>query len=124
MEEHIDQFDKWADLFQKLPMHYLTFHGSEAVEKVLDAMGHAVYLYDIAHVIIDNVQFMLGTGASSLDRFYQQDQVISKFRKFATLHNVHVTLVIHPRKEDDPKVNQNQLLDLNKAKNSYFIHFS
>ena len=26
-------------------------------------------------------------------------QVIEKFRKFATLHDVHVTLVIHPRKE-------------------------
>lgn len=27
-------------------------------------------------------------------------QIIQKLRKFATLHNVHLTLVIHPRKED------------------------
>ena len=45
------------------------------VDKVLDAMAHAVYLYDIAHVIIDNVQFMMGTGASAIDRFYGQDKV-------------------------------------------------
>ena len=101
IEDHIDSFDKWADLFQKLPMYYLTFHGSEAIDKVLDAMGHAVYLYDIHHVIIDNVQFMMGDStATAMDRYFTQDKIIGKFRKFATLHNVHVTLVIHPRKED------------------------
>ena len=43
-------------------------------------MAHAVYLYDIAHVIIDNVQFMMGTGASAIDRFYGQDKV-NKLKK-------------------------------------------
>lgn len=28
-------------------------------------------------------------------------QIIQKLRKFATVHNVHLTLVIHPRKEDN-----------------------
>jgi twinkle protein len=27
-------------------------------------------------------------------------QIIEKLRKFATLHNIHLTLVIHPRKEE------------------------
>ena len=44
------------------------------MSKVLDAMGHAVYIYDIAHVIIDNMQFMMGV-AGGLDRFHQQDLV-------------------------------------------------
>jgi len=66
-------------------------------------MSHAVYVHDIAHVIVDNLQFMLGVDASpsssaALDRFYRQDVVISAFRKFATMMNCHVTLVIHPRK--------------------------
>jgi twinkle protein len=26
---------------------------------------------------------------------------VETFRKFATEHNVHVTLVVHPRKEDE-----------------------
>lgn len=30
-----------------------------------------------------------------------QDVALDKFRKFATEKNVHVTLVIHPRKEDE-----------------------
>jgi len=65
-------------------------------------MSHAVYVHDIAHVIVDNLQFMLGVDASptstAVDRFYRQDVVISAFRKFATMMNCHVTLVIHPRK--------------------------
>ena len=43
-------------------------------------MAHAVYLYDIAHVIIDNMQFMMGSDKSALDRYYAQDQVSSKRR--------------------------------------------
>ena len=32
-------------------------------------MYHAVYVKDVAHVIVDNLQFMMGTsGAGSLDR--------------------------------------------------------
>lgn len=40
-------------------------------------MGHAVYIYDIAHVIIDNIQFMMGMQGKPLDRFYLQDMVSS-----------------------------------------------
>lgn len=69
-------------------------------------MSHAVYVHDIAHVIVDNLQFMLGVddNLKSVDRFYRQDQVISSFRKFATHMNCHVTLVIHPRKVQRLKI--------------------
>ena len=30
-----------------------------------------------------------------------QDTALEKFRAFATTHNVHVTLVVHPRKENE-----------------------
>ena len=61
-------------------------------------MSHAVYVYDISHVIIDNLQFMMGTGDNRVDRFTRQDQVIAAFRKFATTMQCHVTLIVHPRK--------------------------
>ena len=60
-------------------------------------MSHAAYVYDIQHVIIDNLQFMVG-AISNLDRYAVQNQAIAEFRKFASVMNVHVTLVIHPRK--------------------------
>lgn len=64
-------------------------------------MSHAVYVYDISHVIIDNLQFMMGTGDNRVDRFTRQDQVIAAFRKFATTMQCHVTLIVHPRKVID-----------------------
>lgn len=62
-------------------------------------MAHAVYVYDIQHVIIDNLQFMLGASHhASLDRYAVQNMAVAEFRKFASSRNVHVTVVIHPRK--------------------------
>ncbi len=63
-------------------------------------MNHATYVHDIHHVIIDNLQFMVGYAdkQSALDRFSMYDRVVSEFRKFATTNNCHVSLVIHPRK--------------------------
>ncbi len=66
---------------------------------LFQTMCHAVYVHDIAHVIVDNLQFMMGTeGVTSQNRYLKQEQIISAFRKFATNMNCHITLVIHPRK--------------------------
>lgn len=32
-------------------------------------------------------------------RFWKQDEIVGKFRNFATMYNCHVTMIIHPRKE-------------------------
>uniref|UniRef100_UPI00398E7855 twinkle mtDNA helicase isoform X3 n=1 Tax=Pristiophorus japonicus TaxID=55135 RepID=UPI00398E7855 len=76
----------------------------EQLEKsVIDTMQHAVYMYDISHIVIDNLQFMMGQEHLSVDKFSAQDYVVGTFRKFATENSCHVTLVIHPRKEGDDK---------------------
>ena len=93
-----------ADKFETLPMHFMKFHGGSDVDDVLDAMEYATYVHDVEHIILDNMQFMIsrqavGGKGSSYDKFDMQDIAIEKFRKFATDYNVHVTLVVHPRKE-------------------------
>lgn len=65
---------------------------------LLQAMSHAVYIHDIGHVVVDNLQFMMGMDFTEKNRFYKQDQIVSQFRNFATEKNCHVTLIIHPRK--------------------------
>lgn len=35
---------------------------------VIDTMQHAVYMYDITHVVVDNLQFMMGQEHLSVDR--------------------------------------------------------
>ncbi|XP_023219722.1 twinkle protein, mitochondrial-like [Centruroides sculpturatus] len=96
-----EKYDYWADQFEQLPLYFMTFHGQELLNNVIEAMTHAVKLYKTEHIIIDNVQFMLGTGNmnSSMDRFFRQDIMVSEFREFATKHNCHITLIMHPRKE-------------------------
>lgn len=109
LENHLDQFDYWADEFTKLPIYFLTFHGQQSIKMVMETLEHATYVHDINHVIIDNLQFMMGISLNeSSDRFWKQDVIISGFRSFATKKNCHVTLVIHPRKErneDDLTIN-------------------
>ncbi|KAK3918614.1 Twinkle protein, mitochondrial [Frankliniella fusca] len=101
LHEHMDRFDEYADKLETLPMYFMKFHGQHSLDKVMQVLEHAQYVYDIAHVIIDTVQFMMGVSedSSGVDRFWRQDNIIAAFRSFATLHNCHVTLVIHPRKE-------------------------
>jgi len=39
---------------------------------VLDAMEHAVYTYDVEHIILDNMQFMISGQARGYDKFELQ----------------------------------------------------
>ncbi|KAM4526040.1 twinkle mtDNA helicase [Fundulus diaphanus] len=103
LEENLEQYDFWADKFEELPLYFMTFHGQQNIKTVMDTMQHAVYLYDINHVIIDNLQFMMGQENLSVDKFAVQDHIIGVFRKFATNSSCHVTLIIHPRKEEDDR---------------------
>lgn len=100
-EENLDAFHEWADKFENLPIYFLTFHGQHSIKTVMGAVEHCSYVYDIGHVVIDNIQFMIDVAneAKYVGRFWTQDCILQSFRSFATDHNCHVTLVIHPRKE-------------------------
>ncbi len=80
-----------ADRFARLPLYLTDLHGSQRVERVQEAMSHAVYVHDISHVIVDNMQFMLGTstaagvGYAGMDRFTLQDSVVQIFRWVGSL---------------------------------------
>ncbi|XP_053671711.1 mitochondrial DNA helicase [Anopheles nili] len=103
LDENLGEFEQWADTFERLPIYFMTFHGQQPIKLVMEAIEHAQYVHDIQHVIIDNLQFMMGVldEAKHLDRYWKQDAIIAAFRTFATRRNCHVTLVIHPRKERD-----------------------
>jgi len=78
------------------------FCSSTKIETVLDTMEYACYVYDVGHVVLDNLQFILGNlMGGRFDKFEKQDTAIEKFRRFASMKNIHITLVIHPRKQDD-----------------------
>lgn len=99
----LPQLEILADKFQDLPMHFLKFHGGTDIDDVLNAMDYSVYVHDVEHIILDNLQFMISRNSTngSFDKFDVQDMAIEKFRRFATERNVHISLVVHPRKEDE-----------------------
>lgn len=94
-----EKFDYYADRFEDFPLYFQTYFGSTEIEKILDIIEYGIYAYDIGHIVIDNLQFMLsGQARGGFERLELQDQMISKLRRLATEKNVHITLVIHPRK--------------------------
>ncbi|KAI8372822.1 P-loop containing nucleoside triphosphate hydrolase protein [Radiomyces spectabilis] len=104
------EIDVWADQFEQLPLYFLKFFSSTAIKDVLKACSHAVYAYDVRHIILDNLQFMLSQqGRSSLDRWELQDEAIAELRKFATNQDVHITLVVHPRKDPGEQLEINSV---------------
>jgi twinkle protein len=101
LAQYPEEFQSYAEQFERNPMYFLNFFGSTDLKQVIDAMDYAVYVYDVRHVIIDNLQFMLSGQGKGFERFDNQDLAIETFRKFATEKNIHITLVIHPKKVDD-----------------------
>ena len=105
LEDHMDKFSHWSEQFEGLPMYFMSYYGAQSLKRVLKTIEYAIYTYDIEHVIIDNLQFMVNANNGD-DRFQLMDNAIASFRKCASKHNVHVTVVIHPRKEIDGSVLQ------------------
>ncbi|CDR95746.1 DNA polymerase I, putative [Babesia bigemina] len=102
LETSLEDFNYYADKFSELPLRFMKFHGSTSIDQVIDAMDYAVYVHDVRHIIIDNLQFMLSGQNSRVGEIWEiQNKAIEKFRRFATNKNVHVSLVVHPRKEAD-----------------------
>ncbi|KAJ2594709.1 hypothetical protein GGF39_004106 [Coemansia sp. RSA 1721] len=91
--------DFWSRKFENLPLYFLKFHGSTKPDTVLETMRHAVYAYDVKHIVIDNLQFMMSMQAKGIDKYDAQDAAIATFRQFATDENVHITVVAHLRKD-------------------------
>ncbi|KAI7897003.1 mitochondrial helicase twinkle [Mucor mucedo] len=104
------EFEEIADRFQELPLYFLKFFSSTAIKDVLKACHHAVYAYDVRHIVLDNLQFMLSQqGRSSLDKWDLQDNAIAEIRQFATEQDVHITLVVHPRKDMGEELDINSI---------------
>lgn len=97
-----ERFEEWAERFSELPLVFMRYHGSNAIETIIDAMEYANYVHDCSHVVLDNLQFMTsGQGGRDWDRFQVMDHALGEIRAFCTAKQVHVSLVVHPRKVDD-----------------------
>ena len=104
VEKHMNKFVKWSEKFESLPLYFMSYYGAQDLREVLKTIEYSVYAHDIEHVIIDNLQFMTSTlhaSSATDDRFLVMDRAIAAFRRCASDLNIHITVVVHPRKEND-----------------------
>jgi twinkle protein len=62
-----EEVEAAADQFEALPIKFLRYFGPTDVEGVLEAMRYSAYAHDTAHVVLDNLQFMM-SGTSKVSR--------------------------------------------------------
>ncbi|KHJ87864.1 hypothetical protein OESDEN_12354 [Oesophagostomum dentatum] len=87
----------------------MVFHPDTYTHTIIDHSLNAIRNYVVnsgcQHVIIDNLQFLVNQSTmseetTSWDRYFMQDRFVGYMRSLATQHEVHVTMVVHPRKID------------------------
>lgn len=101
-----ERIDLLIEEFEQHPLYFMNFYGSTPVDLMFETLDYAIYAYDIQLICIDNMQFMLSQQAQGPNKFDLQDMVASKLRKLATDLNVHICVIIHPKKvEDDNNLN-------------------
>lgn len=97
-----DSIDTVHKNFSSVPMYFLDFFGSTPLEQVLPILYESCEKQRIQHIIIDNLQFMLSGQDSGVgDKYDLMDKTVAALRRLANEMNVHVSLVIHPKKELD-----------------------
>ena len=93
----------------------MNFYGSTPVEQIFETLEGSIYAEDISVMCIDNMQFMLSDQAVGYQKFDLQDRVTSMLRQLATKYNVHIFLVVHPKKvEDDTNLNASSIFGSSK----------
>lgn len=111
-----DELTKLQQNFHALNMNFMNFFGSTLIDEVLEACEYAIRMYGVQHVVLDNLQFMLsGQDSGNVDKFSIADKVLGMLRDFCTRRNVHITLVIHPRKEEGDRLVLNSISGTAKA---------
>uniref|UniRef100_A0A158QAV8 SF4 helicase domain-containing protein n=1 Tax=Enterobius vermicularis TaxID=51028 RepID=A0A158QAV8_ENTVE len=106
--EHHPSVEMWLDRFERTKGDLIIMKVDEfrdkTITQIASAIRHQVIASGIQHVVIDNLQFLVGLAtlnnekATALEKYNQQDRFVSLLRGIATDYGPHVTLVVHPRK--------------------------
>jgi twinkle protein len=86
--------------------YFLSYYGAIDCDTIIQQISNEIETRGIKHVILDNLQFMTSLDASYSEVYARQDYICHRLRMLATEANIHVSLVIHPRKVDVTKTGQ------------------
>lgn len=79
----------------------MNFFGSTNIEKIISTIIYSIEKYNIHMVILDTLQFILSEQAEGYKKFELQDSLMARLREISIKFNVHIAIVIHPRKTED-----------------------
>jgi twinkle protein len=79
----------------------MDFYGSHSIEKILSTIIYSIEKHNVHVVVIDTLQFLLSEQGDGFKKFELQDTLMARLREITIRYNVHVVVVIHPRKTDD-----------------------
>ncbi|VDN00890.1 unnamed protein product [Thelazia callipaeda] len=106
--EHHPAVELWIDRFERTKGELVIMKADEfrnrSVTQIANAIRSQVTAGEIQHVVIDNLQFLVGLAilnderTNSFERFHQQDRFVGLLRSIATDCSTHITVVVHPRK--------------------------
>uniref|UniRef100_A0A0N5BRQ8 SF4 helicase domain-containing protein n=1 Tax=Strongyloides papillosus TaxID=174720 RepID=A0A0N5BRQ8_STREA len=107
-DEHHSKIDIWLDRFEKRQLYLMFLKSStlrdKDINEIFSILKENIIQCGIQHLVIDNLQFLIGLStlnnerSTSMDKFNLQDRFIGLLRRLATDCGIHVTLVVHPRK--------------------------
>lgn len=101
LKQHPEKFDFWANKMEEVPFLFQNYFGSTDPQNVINLIDFCIYNYDVGHIVLDNLQFMISGQGRGYEKFEIQDNLISQLRKIATEKNVHISIVIHPKKQEN-----------------------
>ncbi|VDN53560.1 unnamed protein product [Dracunculus medinensis] len=108
--EHHPSVEMWLDRFERTKGDLVIMKIDEFRDKNITQISNAIRSQVIAsgiqHLVIDNLQFLIGLATmnvektNALEKYNQQDRFVGLLRGIATDYGPHVTIVVHPRKTD------------------------
>ncbi|CAJ0583622.1 unnamed protein product, partial [Mesorhabditis spiculigera] len=108
--EHHPSVEAWLDRFERTKGAMTIMKAEEFRDKTINQIAAAIKNEIVnsgtQHVVIDNLQFLVGLAtlhdekSTSMDRASMQDRFVGLIRRIATDYGVHVTMVVHPRKTE------------------------
>lgn len=69
LAKHVEKMDMWFGKFKELPMYFMSFFGATDLEKVFGTIEYSIEAFQVSHVVIDTLQFLLSGQASGTDKF-------------------------------------------------------
>ena len=91
----------YADRFEQLTIHFMNFYGSTKIDKIISTITYAIEQHLVSAIVLDTLQFMLSEQAEGNKRFDLQDRLMAQLREISVKYNVHIAIVIHPRKTEE-----------------------